>query len=90
MARCYILFSKKLNKYYIGSTDYNADQRLLKHLSIHKGYTSTSNDWIIVYQEFFKDKLQALKKEKLIKSWKNRKLIEKLIQSSTDGSEHPD
>jgi putative endonuclease len=35
----YILFSEKLNGYYVGYTD-NLEEILRKHLTNHKGYTA--------------------------------------------------
>ena len=47
----YILFSEKLGKYYVGKTSLTVEDRLLYHLSNHKGFTSKAKDWIIVDQE---------------------------------------
>jgi len=74
----YILYSNTLDKYYIGSSK-NPKSRLIKHLEKHKGFTATANDWIIVNIEEFDDKSKALKRERQIKKWKSRKMIEKLI-----------
>ncbi|TKC00181.1 GIY-YIG nuclease family protein [Pedobacter cryophilus] len=74
----YILFSQSLNKYYIGSTS-DLEDRLRKHNSNHKGFTGTHSDWIIKYSETFETKIQALKREKQIKNWKSRIMIEKLF-----------
>jgi predicted GIY-YIG superfamily endonuclease len=38
-----------------------------------------------VFKEGFESKIESMQKEKQIKSWKSRKMIEKLIVS-----EHPD
>ena len=81
----YILFSPLKNKYYIGFTGDNIDERLRKHNSNHKGFTGNCSDWKIVYQEKFTEKQQANKRENEIKNWKSRTRIEKLI-----GLEHPD
>jgi putative endonuclease len=75
----YILFSKTLNKYYVGFTSEEITERLRKHNSNHKGFTGNVGDWEIQYQEQFNTKLEALRREKEIKNWKSRKLIEKLI-----------
>ena len=90
MAFCYILYSSKLDKYYIGATDGTLDTRLKKHQNKHHGFTNLSNDWELVWSELFENKQDAFKKEKLIKSWKSRKLIVALINLSDAGSEHPD
>ena len=76
----YIIFSKNLDKYYVGHTA-DLQQRLVKHLANHRGFTGKANDWEIVYQEIFDTKEQAFKRERDIKNWKSRKMIEKLIGS---------
>jgi putative endonuclease len=79
MCCVYILRSQALNKYYIGSTCDNLDERIRKHNTNHKGFTGRSPDWVLVYRELHADKADALKREKQIKAWKSRKMIEKLI-----------
>jgi len=76
----YILFSEKINSYYVGVSS-NVEERLSRHLSNHKGYTAKVKDWIIVYTESFETKTEALKREKQIKNWKSKTMIEKLIAS---------
>ncbi len=77
----YILFSKNLDRYYIGVTK-EISIRLQEHLWNHSGFTSKAKHWILVYQESFPSKADALKREKQIKNWKSRILIEKLIFSN--------
>jgi putative endonuclease len=79
MAFTYILYSKSLNRYYIGSTAETIEARLKKHLSNHKGFTGKAKDWILVYHEEYSHKQDSLQREKQIKSWKSRKQIEILI-----------
>ena len=76
----YILFSASLNKYYVGYT-HDVDQRVYKHHRKHKGFTASAHDWMIVYTETFDDKTKAILREKEIKNWKSRKMIEKLIHA---------
>jgi putative endonuclease len=83
--KVYILFSASKNSYYIGYTGDDLTERLRKHNSNHKGFTGNIGDWICMYQECYDVKSDAMKREKQIKNWKSRKLIEKLI-----GLEHPD
>ena len=80
----YILYSGTRDKYYIGSTS-NLSERLFKHNSRHKGFTALVNDWKIVYQEALKSKPEAIAREKHIKSWKSRRMIEKLIAEHSAG-----
>ncbi len=72
----YILFSKKLNKYYIGSTGDNLDERLRRHNSNHQGFTGKTDDWEIAYNENYQTKSEAIKREKELKKWKSRVKIE--------------
>ncbi|SER07153.1 putative endonuclease [Pedobacter rhizosphaerae] len=71
------MFSASLNKYYIGYT-HNLDERFSKHLSAHDGFTAKAKDWKIVYTETFPDKQSAATREKQIKKWKSKKMIELL------------
>ena len=85
---CYILYSRILSKYYVGSTGDLLRERLRKHNSNHDGFTGNVGDWKIVYSEKLTTNLEALTREKQIKKWKSRKMIEKLVSSA--GSQHPD
>ena len=80
----YILFSKIRDRYYVG-TSADIESRMRKHNSNHKGFTGYVGDWVLVYSEKFSTKELANKRERQIKAWKSRKLIEKLI-----GLEHSD
>ncbi len=77
----YILFSKALNRFYIGHTCSDLQDQLKKHLSDHSGFTSKAKDWEIVYVKNFQDKMQAYKHEREIKSWKSKLRIQQLVQS---------
>ena len=77
----YILFSVSLDKYYVGYTCEQLSKRLAKHNSNHDGFTGNVNDWVIVYTEPHPDNISALARERKIKSWKSRKMIEKIIDS---------
>ncbi len=77
----YILYSQKLDKYYIGSTQ-DLDDRLRKHNSNHKGFTGKIGDWEIVYFEIFDSKSLAYARERQVKKWKSRIAVQKLIENS--------
>ena len=83
----YILFSKSVDKYYIGCTS-DLSSRLRKHNNKNKGFTNRSSDWEVVFDRKFETKSEALAFERDIKSWKSKVKIQKLIYSA--GSEHPD
>ena len=82
MCYTYILYSETLDKFYIGHTCENLDERLRKHLSNHKGFTAKIKDWKIVYFEILENKSLAYKRELEIKSWKSKTKIKKLIDNS--------
>ena len=82
MCYTYILYSETLDKFYIGHTCENINERLRKHLSNHKGFTANIKDWKIIYYETFENKSLAYKRELEIKSWKSKTKIKKLIYNS--------
>ena len=86
MYHVYILYSKGDDRYYIGHTGDDLATRLKKHLSNHKGYTSRCKDWEIAYVEEYDNKPDAYRRELELKSWKSKKRITQLVQTS---SEHP-
>ncbi len=56
MCYTYILHSESLDKFYIGHTCENLDERLTKHLSNHKFFTAKVKVWKIVYFEILENK----------------------------------
>ncbi|MEI2750648.1 MAG: GIY-YIG nuclease family protein [Ferruginibacter sp.] len=71
----YILYSKAYNKTYIGFTS-NLLQRFKSHNSIgKKGWTIKYRPWVVIYTEFYDDKISAMKKEKFLKSGVGRKWL---------------
>jgi putative endonuclease len=79
MCFTYILYSTTLDKYYVGFTCDDLEERLRKHNSHHKGFTGKTNDWKLVYFESFKTKEEAYARERQIKGWKSRQMIASLI-----------
>ena len=75
----YILFSPTMNIYYVGFTGDNLNERIRKHNTNHKGFTGGKGDWTFMYSEIFLLKQDAIQREKQIKGWKSRIMIEKLI-----------
>ena len=76
----YILFSKTLNKYYVGSTP-DLDRRIAEHNRGKEKFTKTGVPWILVYKEVFEELKQARQRESFIKKMKSRTYIERLISS---------
>ncbi len=79
MPYTYIIYSNSKDRYYIGATGIELNDRLRRHNTNHKGYTGGAKDWIIVYFEEFQTMGEALEQEKQLKAWKSRKRIENLI-----------
>ena len=74
----YILYSESGKRYYVGQSE-NPERRLGNHTTIEKGYTSRYRPWRLVYTKEFRGRETAKRVEGKIKSWKSRKMIEKLI-----------
>jgi len=74
----YILFSEKLNKYYIGAC-VNLERRLYEHNIGHSKFTSTGIPWKLAYSEEYLTLTEAKKRESQIKNMKSRKYIDDLI-----------
>ncbi len=84
----YILFSKAIDKYYIGHS-INPWERVIQHNNntVDK-YTGKSKDWeLMAVFEVSENRADAMDLEKFIKKQKSRNLIEKLIfnQNKFDG-----
>jgi len=76
----YILYSEKVNKYYVGSS-HDPSLRLLLHNQGATRSTKAGIPWKLAFIEKHVDKSAALKREKEIKRQKSRKYIEQLIQA---------
>jgi len=85
-ASFYILFSQKLNKYYIGITTDDIQARILKHNSAYYGsrFTSIANDWELQLVLNCDSYSIARKIELYVKRMKSRKFIEKIINDQKE------
>ena len=78
----YILFSKSLNRYYVGSTILDVQERLERHLTDFYGatkYTHKARDWELVHVLECESLIQARKVERHIKRMKSKVYIHDLI-----------
>jgi putative endonuclease len=85
----YIIYSQKLDKYYIGYTS-DIKSRIIKHNRKSKAFSNLGRPWTLVYSEQYESKKEAMDREKQLKNWKNRQRLEMLITASSEKSEHPD
>ena len=80
MFSVYILFSTKLNRYYVGYTN-NMQRRISEHNRKKGKYTDAGIPWVVVYSEQFQTRRAAMGREAFIKSKKPVDFIESLIKS---------
>ena len=83
----YILYSRRLDKYYVGSTN-DIERRLKDHNRGKTPYSKTGMPWDLLVAETYPTREEAVKRERNIKRQKSRRFIERVIRSA--GSEHPD
>ncbi len=85
MPHTYILFSKKLDKYYVGAC-IDIDRRLYEHNIGHSKFTRLGIPWELRYTEEYPTLLEAKQRELKIKKMKSRKYIEDLISKKNTQS----
>src|SRR5688572_8378032 len=77
----YILQSQKVDRFYIGYSE-QPDRRLIEHnsrkVTCSRNFTSTTK----VRPEEFETELQAIRRERYIKSMKSKKYITQLVDKS--------
>ena len=78
MPYTYIIYSDKVNKYYVGACT-DLDRRLYEHNIGHSKFTSTGIPWKLMYAEEFESIPLPKNREMQIKRMKSRKYIEGLI-----------
>ncbi len=75
----YIIYSEKYDKYYKGFS-LNPEKRLVYHNALKSRYTSNFTPWEIVYIEKLDTKKEALIREKTLKKYAKKQIIQ-LINS---------
>jgi putative endonuclease len=86
----YVLYSEKYNKIYIGYTS-NIEQRIRSHNEIgKKGWTVKYRPWELIYTEEYKEKGEAMKRERWLKSGVGREYIRKEILKAKLGTYPPE
>ncbi len=81
MWKIYILQSQKSGRYYIGSTN-DISRRLKEHNSGKTKSTKNKGPWEIIYTENFSNRLEARRREKMIKSYKGGNAFKSLVKRS--------
>ena len=75
----YILKFNKSGKYYIGSTN-NLERRLIEHKNGESKYTRENGDFNLIFSQKFNSVVEARKSEQKLKSFKSKKVIERIIK----------
>ena len=79
MFTVYILFSENHGKTYIGFTS-NLIERYKSHNALAiKGYTIKFRPWKVIHTEIFENKVEAMLREKQLKSGKGRLWIKENV-----------
>ena len=73
----YVLKSMKNGKFYIGYTS-DLNQRIKLHNLGKNIATKKDKPWNLFYVEELADETDAIRREHQIKSWKSRKMMERL------------
>ncbi len=79
----YILYSRKLNKFYTGYTQ-NLKKRIKAHNKKTVSFTSKGCPWNLVYYEAFIEKEDAQREEQFLKTGKGRERRNYLLMSLID------
>jgi len=79
----YIIYSKKIDQFYIGESE-DPETRLVKHNNkLHKhAFTSRADDWELKVSIAFPNIIQAKKAEVFVKKMKSRRFNEALIKEN--------
>jgi len=75
----YALFSKSIDKIYIGQTS-NLDARLKNHREYSKGYTVRAKDWEVIYTEEAETRTDARRRETQLKTSGGSRFLRDLIK----------
>lgn len=79
----YILYSQKINRYYIGSTSGSLEERIEKHfLKTYgkKAFTSKADDWTLFWSLYCESVEHARKLESKLKKMKSKVYLDNLIK----------
>ena len=78
----YILYSSKIDRYYIGYSE-NPEKRLLeKHNLGYVKSTKIGVPYILKSKKLFQTEIEAIQEERRLKKAKNRKYLEYLIDNN--------
>lgn len=82
----YILQSTVNSRKYIGSTQ-DLSLRLERHNNGDVRSTKPYRPYVVIYKELFKTRVEALKREKQLKSYKGGRALQKLLNQQAGRSQ---
>ncbi|MBI3786842.1 MAG: GIY-YIG nuclease family protein [Ignavibacteriales bacterium] len=74
----YVLWSEKLQKRYIGSTE-NPEIRLEQHNRGLSSFTNGGAPWMLIHKEPFNTRSEAYKRERFLKTGVGRKWLDEQL-----------
>jgi putative endonuclease len=77
----YILQSQSTGRFYIGQTQ-DLEARVAYHNAGYSKSLKNRGPWKLVYREDYATRAEAIHRERRIKSWKDRAMIERLVSAS--------
>jgi len=81
----YVLKSSKDGVRYVGSGN-NPAERLRRHNKGDYRFTKGHRPWILVYQEEYYSRFEAMKREKFLKSGQGRKFLDCVQEGTAESS----
>ncbi|HAS80755.1 MAG: Excinuclease ABC C subunit domain protein [Candidatus Nomurabacteria bacterium GW2011_GWE1_32_28] len=78
MFNIYVLRSLKNGKRYVGFTSKSTKERLMEHNSGKNSFTRQNKPFMLIYSEEYKTKIEAMKREKFLKSGQGRKFLDNI------------
>jgi len=81
----YVIWSKKLQKRYVGSTS-DLERRIVEHNKGQSKFTKSGVPWQLVCKEEFDTKTEALKREKFLKTGVGRKYLDNILTDYRKGA----
>ncbi len=81
----YVLWSNKIKKRYIGSTD-SVEQRLNEHNTGRNRFTKGGMPWILVYTEQYSTRSEAYRRERFLKSGVGRIWLDRHLPDLRKGA----
>ena len=79
MYSVYILYSLSSGKTYTGFSD-DVKRRLFEHnVSEKKGYTLRYRPWLLIHEEVYMTKVEAMARERYLKSGRGREEVKRIL-----------